>query len=278
MKEKKNSKVLRVGAFLLAVALLAIILVFANSMLGNPIAEDRAGKNAKAYVEKQYPGQGFEMKGVAYSFKDGGYHAFFEVPSSKDRHFSVHTDGKGSIQYDDYDSLKEGYNTYFRLDAEYKDLVRPVTEVFSPEDEEKEDERSGFAYGTLLENSGMGEYQVQELKGLDHAKLVIDKEYDIQELGKAYGQIVWVDREEEVSYEKAKDQLLDLKARMDQAGLSFASVDYSLDSKKLDSQGEGISISGIRYDQIEDSEDFLQLLKELQAKQKKIYEQMDKDK
>lgn len=95
-------------------------------------------------------------------------------------------------------------------------------------------------------------------------------------MGEKYGVIVWVIREDPVTFEKAKDLLLRLKETADQAEVPFAAVDFSMDSAKS-SPGEeqGIYINSILYEQMEDTDEFIHLLKKLHRRQTEIYNEID---
>lgn len=123
---KRSNVILRILAFVVALALIGILLSLANGFLGNPISASIARRAIEKYIAETYPHLDLEMGKVSYNFKDGNYHSRVTSPTSVDTHFNISYEGSGQIR-DDYEIYVLGkYNTLARFEREYKELVEPV--------------------------------------------------------------------------------------------------------------------------------------------------------
>ncbi|MBR2884243.1 MAG: hypothetical protein IKB93_05555, partial [Clostridia bacterium] len=77
-----KKKVLKITAFVVALALIAGIAVFANALVGNPISKLLAQNAAERHIEENYADTDFYVERVSFSFKDTRYHAYIKSPSS----------------------------------------------------------------------------------------------------------------------------------------------------------------------------------------------------
>lgn len=216
-------KTLKIAALLLALALIAALALFANSLLGNPVSKALAIKTARSHVEVTYPGEGFILDRAGYNFKFGWYHVHFYVPGSTDRYFSVTTDPWGHLKSDSHDDITGGWNTARRLDNAYRTLTDTVLKSPAfPFD-------SDIAFGTLeiypreaLDSPDVPDYTlIQE-------DLIPDGEYDIRALGAQAGHLVIYVYDTDISPERAAQIMLDLRALMDRAGIPFRAMDFHL--------------------------------------------------
>lgn len=213
-------------ALTVAAALIVYLAFFANSMLGNPISKWLAENSTEAYLEKHFPDTDYYIDRIAFSFKDTCYHAFILSPSSVDTSFSVTIDMLGKVRYDTFDSVTSGWNTARRLDDEYRELTDTIFEspLFPYQ--------SNIAYGTLeiypreyIEDPDIPDIPDYTLTQDD---LVLDRIYDIRELGAQAGHlIVYVDTNT-ISFDNAARIMLEIKEVFDGAGIPFYAMDFCL--------------------------------------------------
>ena len=88
-----KKKVLKILAFVVAIALIIGVSVFANALVGNPISKHIATNKAEKILEDKYSDKDFEIEKIVYSFKDGYYHVFIKSPSSIDSSFNIKASG-----------------------------------------------------------------------------------------------------------------------------------------------------------------------------------------
>src|SRR5690625_4364431 len=119
--------------FLLVFGFLIIVvgLLIVNAFNGNPVSKMMAKKQAKNHIAEHYGDRDFIIDDVFYNFKDGYYNANVISPSSIDSHFTIYVTSN-KVNDDSYeDEVLSGWNTYERIDREYRELV---DEVFLAED------------------------------------------------------------------------------------------------------------------------------------------------
>lgn len=222
---KKSVKVL---AGIAAIILIGGILWFATGLLGNPVSILIANNSVKKYIDENYSNIKLEISGVSYSFKDGNYHAYIQSPQSKDTHFSVSITPSGKIQYDSYeDDVVKRFNTYRRVDELYRNKVEKVF------DNKEFPYKSDIKFGELkvMPSKDLdSEYtDFGPVYGLDLSELELDRNYDINEIGKKYGHIVFYAQDEDVSIERASEILLDIKNTLEENNVLFYAIDFYLE-------------------------------------------------
>ena len=226
MKKLKNKKVLKIGALVLAILLIIGVCLFADSLVGNPISKALAKNTAKKYIEQAYGDTDYELERVTYSFKDSYYHALVSSPSSEDSDFTLLINAFGKLRYDNYeDSVTNGWNTAYRLKAEYRETVKAVFES------------STFPYH---ENVGYGELAFVEAEYKDAPEipeyalitneLTLDAYYNVNDLGTRAGKLtVYID-DDTVSAERLAEILLGIRACFDRTGVGFYVIDCVLEA------------------------------------------------
>lgn len=116
-----KQRVKKLLAGFLGFGLIVLLLIFTNSLTGNPLSAAWAKRAAKNYLEANYPALKLEIQQTGYSFKSGAYRVFAQSPTSRDTAFSVHVDGWGNIVQDDYEhEVANGFTTFRRLDEELR--------------------------------------------------------------------------------------------------------------------------------------------------------------
>ena len=221
--KKKTRKII---AAVTALAILAGLAWFANAMVGNPISKMLAERTAEKHLEETYAGTDFYIERIAYSFKDGRYHVFVKSPTSIDTEFSLTITMLGELRLDTYEDVVDGFNTARRLEQEYRKLTDTVFD--SP----------SFPYGCDI---GFGRLEIHPQEAFDdpnvddippyainQSTLVLDKIYDIRELGRQAGHLIIYVESDTVTVEKAAEIMLNIKTIFDDAGIPFVAMDFTL--------------------------------------------------
>ena len=239
-----KKKALKITALVVAIALIVGVLLFADSLIGNPISYALAKSSAERYLSENYEDSDFELERVAYSFKDCYYHAYITSPSSIDGNFTLMINGVGKVCYDNYDYMvKSGWNTANRIESEYREAVRALIESKSfPYD-------SHMGYGEIA-------FITEEFKdapGVESHAVVTDELepdvfYDYNLFARRAGKITVYLTDSQPSAERLSEILLDIKEIFDTADISFYVIDCILESENPD--GERIEVMDFLYSDI----------------------------
>lgn len=227
--KQKFIKVLKYTLF--SVATLALCW-FVDMFWGNPVSYLLATRTAQSHLVTTYPGTDFSIDRVAYNFKFAEYSVYVRSPSSVDTHFSLHISKLGKLELDTYSSVLRGFNTAQRLNEEYRTLSSQVfADPSFPYD-------CYTSYGKLEIHSEEA-FQEESLSAYDlppyainQSELVLDKIYDIPELGRRAGHLVVYVDSETVNTEQAASVMLAIKERFDWVGLPFAAMTFVLQYTK----------------------------------------------
>ena len=188
---------------------------------------------------------------ISYNFKDGNYHAFIKSPTSIDTEFTLSITMSGKLQWDSYEDVLSGFNTSRRIDQEYRELTDTLFN------------NPSFPYtcyigfGTLeiypaylIENADLADVPSY---ALNQDELVLDKIYNIQELGRQAGHLVIYVEDDTVTIERAAKIMLDIKDQIDAAGIPFAAMDFTLQYPRPEEgqrpEGE-VGVADFPYDEI----------------------------
>ncbi len=266
-------KIAKIVAVLIAFVLICGLLFVANAFIGNPISKMIATNSAKKYLKETYEGTDYYIDEVNYSFKTGGYYAYIKSPSSIDTYFSVSLSTSGKIKYDGYHNVLDGFNTWQRIDEEYRKKSEEILESLPYE--------SNIHFGTI--ESGDKENSKLDF-GLDMKELELDKVYDINDMGSQYGKIVYYVDTDKVNADMFLEVLAEIKKRFDNENLSFYAIDLVLSYRGSedvkDFERESIRIEDFLYSDIEDiQDDNSNMIKKIEnaiSETKKYYEEMDK--
>ncbi len=246
-----KKKVLKILAFLTALALIAGIVLFSTALMGNPVSRFLARRTAVRHLKETYPGTDYYIEDVNYDFKTSGYYARISSPTSIDTRFTLYFDMLGHLKYDSYDQVAGGFVTARRLDAEYRELTDGVFN--SP----------SFPYDCDIDFGMLSIYPQADIEGSDpfdipvHTilveELVLDGSYDIRELGRRAGHLIIYVNSDEVTAEKAAEIIVRIRQIFDDAGVTFAEMDFTLEHPKP-MEGmrneETVSARGIAYGDI----------------------------
>lgn len=262
----RSTKVILV--FLGIVIVVGILFIW-NAFHGNPISKMMAKKEAEKYIATQYSGTDYKIEDIFYNFKDGHYIANIVSPSSIDTHFELSVSAR-EVVVDSYEyNVPKGWNTYERIDQQYRDTVEKVFArdhfPMTPK----------ISYGELIlaDEAHPDDFQPLDV-GIDLTTLELDKNYDIYELGQKMGRITFYVEDDDVSYQRASELLLILKENFDEADVPFYVVDFVLQSQ--DEVNEEIHTQNILYDDI-DEEGLEAHIKEAHEALTKYYEAIDQE-
>ena len=223
-----KKRILKIAAFVFAIALIAGVCVFANALVGNPISKAMATNTAEKHIEENYADKDFEIERVTFSFKDGYYHAFIYSPSSIDSDFTILVDMWGKLRYDTYeDRVLSGGNTADRISRDYRAVVDKVldSQAFPY------NEHIGYGDFDFYPRVHLEEYSVPEY-ALITEDLTLDAFYDVNELGAKHGKLTIYIDDDTVSYERLSEILLDVRSIFDDAGVKFYVIDCVLEYQK----------------------------------------------
>src|SRR5690625_2422798 len=222
-------KSIKIFLLLLGMIVLIVGLLSANAMFGNPFSKAMAKGTAQKYIAENYGDTDYAVYDVHYNFKDGYYHARIISPTSIDTHFDVRISYNKVVNDSFEEDVLTGWNTWQRVDDEYRNMV---DEVFKADDFPL---RSNIDFGEIVfideySSGGLDEANY----GMKLAEFELDKIYDVKELAKTSGHIVYYAEDEEVSFTKASELLLILKEELDQAGIPFYAIDFNLEKPRTD--------------------------------------------
>lgn len=223
-----KKRILKIAAFVFAIALIVGVCVFANALVGNPISKAMATNTAEKHLEENFADKDFEIERVTFSFKDGYYHAFIYSPSSIDSDFTILVDMWGKLRYDTYeDRVLSGGNTADRISRDYRAVVDKVldSQAFPY------NEHIGYGDFDFYPRVHLEEYSVPEY-ALITEDLTLDAFYDVNELGAKHGKLTIYIDDDTVSYERLSEILLDIRRIFDDTGVKFYVIDCVLEYPK----------------------------------------------
>lgn len=226
-----KKKILKIAAFVVAAALIAGLCWFANGLVGNPISKLLATNTAKQYLRDHHPDTDYQLDTVTFNFKFICYNAYFSSPSSPDSSFTLMLGMDGKIIQDNYEAhVTNRENTARRLESEYRAAVDKILD------------NPAFPYDCYI---GYGELQFipKEYRNepdfpsyaLIANDLELDGIYDINKLGAQAGKLTIYVYDDTVSVERLAQIILDMKAILDDSGVSFYVMDCILEYPKPES-------------------------------------------
>lgn len=234
------------------VVLLLLLLVvgwIVNGFFGNPFSKMLVKHSVNNYLAENYADRDFEIDEVLYNFKTGEYDAKIISPSSIDTHFIIAVPFY-KVKNDSYeDAVLSGWNTSQRIENEYRQLV---DEVFARKDFPLVSE---IDFGTIEFKAANDTLEGEADYGIVMGDLELDKQYDIKEIAKQAGHIIYYAQDETLTFERASELLLILTEELEQADIPFYAIDFSLEPPKEEEQeqienDEGIYTSNFLYEDI----------------------------
>lgn len=265
----------RIAAGVIVLLLISGVAYFANGLVGNPVSKIMAKISAEKYIEEHYPDLDLEKGDVFFNFKTGGYGVPVTAKGSMDVHFTISLDGLGRVRGDTYDSVLDGFNTWDRINEEYRNMVNKIV---GSEDFEYPNE---IGFGEIM--TGDKEYYAfkdDSIHGIPREDLVPDGEYDIKELGRNHGKLCLYVEDEDVSAKRASEIMLDIKRIFDEEGVPFKLINFTLEHPRLpdgnkDFSREDFTVESFLYEDITE-DDLEERLREENRALKAFYAEMDK--
>jgi len=223
---KIKNKYIRYMLYLVIAAVAGTALYFYLGFFGNPVSKLLIKNSAEKYVAENYPDCYVERRG--YNFKDGRYFANIQKENSPDTNFFVYADWLGNIDYDSYESyVTSGHNTANRMMMEYRDLLRgaiPRESVDYSLDIFHGDILNGY-YGKELYNYST---ETDSSACMPQEEIILDKEYDYTDISYKYGYMCLYVNDDDVSVERAREILLDVKEKLNKNNIGFRYIDFVL--------------------------------------------------
>lgn len=217
---KKWTKII---AGIIAFILIGGLLWFANGLVGNPISKMLANRSTEGYIEENYPEMELELKDATYNFKNGRYNVCVKSPTSIDTHFSIDISPTGEVVGDSYSNYVLGkFNTWNRINIGYRKMVKDIFEAYDFPYE------SDIDYGELKLREKEISDQFGEPYGLNRKELEIDHKYNIKEIAKDSGHIVFYTEADKIDSKKASEILLDIKNIFDDKSVPFYAISFTL--------------------------------------------------
>ena len=221
-----KKKVLKIIAFIIAIALILGICWVANGLNGNPISKMLAKKAANEYLEANFPDTDYYIEELGFSFKFTNYYAHVRSKTSMDTQFTLEIDMLGNVYFDTYESVTGGFVTARRVEQEYRELTDQIFE--NPSFIYK----SEIQYGTLeiYPQEAFDDPHVTDIPeyALVQDELILDKIYDIRELGRQAGHLIIYVESDTISFELAAQIMLGIRAEFDKANIPFRTMDFVL--------------------------------------------------
>lgn len=221
-----KKKVLKIIAFIIAIALILGICWVANGLNGNPISKMLAKKAANEYLEENFSDTDYYIEELGFSFKFSNYYAHVRSVTSMDTQFTLHIDMLGNVYFDTYDSVTVGFVTARRVEQEYRDLT---DQIF---DNPSFPYPSDIGYGTLeiYPREALDDPNVNGIPdyALIQQDLILDQIYDIRELGRQAGHLIIYVESDTISFELAAQIMLGIRAEFDKANIPFRTMDFVL--------------------------------------------------
>ncbi|MBR5265197.1 MAG: hypothetical protein IKV63_01125 [Clostridia bacterium] len=246
-----KKKILKIIAFIVAVALIIGVLVISNAMNGNPVSKFMAKRASAKYVDEvikpAFPdyADSIVQGDTFYSFKDGYYHTRYTSTVSQDFYFNTMWN-HGTI-HDTSDNITTGWNTLSRLNDEYVQIIKSIMEGETDYDFQ-------LLGGDILGDDKISTYE-----------LTLDMELDLHNLP-AFSNIFVYIYDENLSWERVSSLLLECKDIMDYHGIAIDEYTCVVNMPRVgeenDSWYDSIGIYDFPAEKIIESDDLPEILEE----------------
>lgn len=122
-----NLKLKKILARVFSIGMIIVLLLFINSLVGNPVSNALAKKAAQQYIDTNYSNLDLKIEKCAYNFKFGLYIVVVQSSISKDTTFSVNVGSFGNVLEDNYESeVANNFTTFRRLDKELEEIANNI--------------------------------------------------------------------------------------------------------------------------------------------------------
>lgn len=240
----------KIWILLLCAALILAVGAGGNAVFGNPVSKRQSQKAVENYLKATYPGEPFSVHSISYSSKSTTYDAEIRSAASADTYFTICVRTDGEIVYDTYgEAVTSKNNTVERLSSAYSDWAVPVVRGLNLQ--YTFDYTGAYIQVTPLEESP---HEAVPEFAVPREELEIDGQYDIKAMAEKAGVLEIFAIDETVSEENAARMLLSIRKVMDEAGIPFRAVNFTLrqppddyDAPNLDGK---IYLENFPYDQL----------------------------
>lgn len=200
---------------LTAVVVICVLTLLAMAIWGSPIDHVRATRTARQYLKDNLPNTDYVVK-VGYNFPYDYYIAHLTSPSNPEGDFllSIRTDGTLMSSTYEQDVLNAGN---IRNDL-WKEYYYLCMDVLTPDVMKELSLDMALADLALAESAAQG----------DFGTLMPGGSYDVREMGARVGRLSCRIRVETPSPEVLAQGLLDVRQRMDEAGVPFATINFTV--------------------------------------------------
>lgn len=237
--KKNGKKFLKILALITAIILIVVVCWFVNALCGNPVSHMLARQEAETWLKGRFPNSDYYIEDVSFNFKDTNYYAHCRSKSSMDTQFTLYINMFGQGYYDTYENVLNGYVTSRRLNEEYMALT---DQIFDSSDFPLSSDMK-FGMLEIYPQEAISNPLVTDVPdyALVQEELILDKIYDIRELGAQAGHLVVYVDSETITYESAAKMLLDIRAEFDRVNIPFRAINFILWHPRSD---EGIRPEG----------------------------------
>ena len=238
--------ILKIAAFVVALALIVGVGLFANALIGNPISKLIARTTAEKYLSETYPDMTLELSDAEYSFKETCYHVHVTQPDQLDGEFTLAFDMLGRLLYDDYeDRVPGGWNTAYRIEADYRKAVETVlnSSTFPS------DYSIGYGEMEFVSRRYKDEGLVPSY-ALVTEDLTLGGAYNLGKLGAQAGKVTVYLYDDTVTAERLAELLLLIRESFDNAGVTFYVMDCVLESPDEALVGDRVEVMDFLYSDI----------------------------
>lgn len=188
------------------------------------IAQEIIDPKAAEYISQAYPDSDYVLDNAYYVFKDNCYRVKVHSPSSQDTYFKLDYDYQThELVRDGYESsVLGGINTRDRLVSAYTQLIddrlSSVTCLI----------RINSDFCVYSKNTSPGGYFSPN--GLDSTTLIVDKAYNVAELGSAYGflEVTAVRPKEEVNIRSALTILTEIDHLLAESSIGYSIIEITI--------------------------------------------------
>lgn len=218
----------KITAWFTGIVLAIVSVLVAFVPFGNPLSEYLVTKNAEIHLQENYQDTDYYIENVSYDFKTGSYYVHIKAPDSVDRSFTLYAGTNGKITFDTYESSVLGkWNTASRISTEYFEKTR---DLLARDDFPY---NQHIAYGEIyFIESGTPVGEDTPNYALSTADLVLDKAYDIKELGAKSGKLTVYIYDDDISIEHLSEILLGIKQFLNDNDVTFYAIDCVLEYPK----------------------------------------------
>ncbi len=249
MAKKKSLKIIAVAfAILLIHALVLVMGIFT----GTPLSWALVWTRGAIALQEKYPDKDYQIEKVGRNFKHDQYSIYVVSPTCVDEKFTVWLDKWGNVRRDNYD-WRVGHRIEMgaRLNEEYSSYVQNTGLWSAIPFTYHNHSAEVINYPSYYD----GKAYVPHEDALTTEEMELNKTYDMQEYGRAHGELHLFAMVDDPSYDTLASMLLELKRVADEKGVAFYTVTMSVrgfeGSEKYDTIAK---VNYFRYQDIYESD------------------------